>query len=126
MAASWMKEMQIKLKAYYFANSDDFNISDGNEKITFAESAGKAKQDFSMMTGIHFNNIRVNRMPWADKYGRIDKIPESDFFEHGWYFICNICGKEIETMDDFNNTEHGYTCSKCLTMATRSVNYGNY
>lgn len=102
------------MKAYYFANNDDFEIIDINEKITFAESPGKAKQDFSILTGIHFKDIRVQRMPWADQYGRVDKIPESDFLEHGWYFTCEICGENIESITDLNVTSHGYICNKCL------------
>lgn len=65
----------MKFKAYVFANAADYDIEDISEEVTFAETAGKAKQDFSMENGIHFKDIRVQRLPWADKYGDVDSIP---------------------------------------------------
>lgn len=102
------------MKAYYFANCEDFDIIDINEKITFAESPGKAKQNFSILTNIHYKYIRVQRMKWADYYGVVKDIPVQELLEHGWYFICNICGKRIEQLQDLNSTSHGYMCNKCF------------
>lgn len=62
-------------KAYVFANASDYDVDDLSETVTFAESPGKAKQDFSMENGIHYKDIRAQRLPWADKYGDVDKIP---------------------------------------------------
>ena len=67
----------MKSKAYCFSNASDYDIEDIEEEVTFAETAGKAKQDFSMENGIHYKNIRVQRLPWADKYGSVDNIPET-------------------------------------------------
>lgn len=41
----------MKSKAYFFSNTSDYDIEDISEEITFAETAGKAKQDFSMEKG---------------------------------------------------------------------------
>ena len=68
----------MKSKAYCFANAADYDIDDISKEITFAETAGKAKQDFSMENGIHYKDIRVQRLPWADKYGNFDSIPAEE------------------------------------------------
>lgn len=49
----------MKSKAYCFSNAADYDIDDISEEITFAETPGKAKQDFSMENGIHYKDIRV-------------------------------------------------------------------
>ena len=41
----------MKSKAYCFSNASDYYIEDMSEKITFAKTAGKAKQYFSMEKG---------------------------------------------------------------------------
>ena len=49
----------MKSKAYCFSNASDYDIEDISEEVTFAETAGKAKQDFSIENGIHYKDIRV-------------------------------------------------------------------
>lgn len=104
----------MKCKAYVFANAADYDIEDISEKITFAETADKAKQDFSIENEIHFKDIRVQRLPWADKYGSVDNIPVEEWLNHGWYFNCDTCGAEIEDMADFHINNKGYCCKKCF------------
>ena len=104
----------MKSKAYVFANAADYDVDDLSETVTFAESPGKAKQDFSRMNGIHYKDIRVQRMPWADKYENVDSIPAEEGLNHGWYFVCNTCGAEIEDMADFHINDKGYCCKKCF------------
>lgn len=41
----------MKSKAYCFFNASDYDIEDMSEKMTFAETPGKAKQDFCMENG---------------------------------------------------------------------------
>ena len=50
---------EMKSKAYCFASAADYDVDDLSETVTFAETPGKAKQDFSMENGIHFKDIRV-------------------------------------------------------------------
>ncbi len=45
----------MKSKAYIYAA--DYGTDDLSEQVTFAETAGKAKQDFSMENGIHSNKV---------------------------------------------------------------------
>ncbi len=104
----------MQYKAYVFSNASDYDIEDISEEVTFAETAGKAKQDFSMESGIHYKDIRVRRMPWADKYENVDNIPTEEWLSHGWYFVCNTCGENIEDMADFYINDKGYCCKKCF------------
>ena len=104
----------MKSKAYCFSNASDYDIEDISEEITFAETPGKAKQDFSMDSGIHYTDIRVQRLPWADKYGSVDNIPVEEWLNHGWYFTCDTCGAEIDDIKDFHVNSRGYCCKKCF------------
>lgn len=103
----------MKSKAYCFSNASDYDIED-IEEVTFAETAGKAKQDFSMENGIHYKDIRVRRLPWADTYGDVDSIPVEEWLNHGWYFTCETCGAEIDDIKDFHVNSKGYCCKKCF------------
>lgn len=47
----------MKCKAYCFFNVSDYDIEDISKEVTFAETAGKAKQNFSMENGIHSNKV---------------------------------------------------------------------
>lgn len=104
----------MKCKAYVFANASDYDMDDISVEITFAETAGKAKQDFSIENGIPFKDIRVQRVPWADKYGDVDSIPAEEWLNHGWYFTCDTCGAEIDDIKDFHVNSRGYCCKKCF------------
>lgn len=59
-------------------------------------------------------DIRVRRLPWADKYESVDNIPTEEWLSHGWYFVCNTCGENIEDMADFHINDKGYCCKKCF------------
>lgn len=104
----------MKSKAYCFSNAADYDIDDISEEITFAETPGKAKQDFSMENGIHYKDIRVQRLPWADKYGSVDNIPVEEWLNHGWHFTCNICGAMIEDATVFYINNEGFCCKDCF------------
>lgn len=112
----------MKSKAYVFANAADYDIDDLSEEITFAESPGKAKQDFSMGNGIHYKDIRVHRLTWADKYEDVDNIPTEEWLSHGWYFVCNICGATIEDIADLYSDDKGYCCKKCGEERKKNAN----
>ena len=111
----------MKSKAYCFANAADYDIDDLSEQVTFAETAGKAKQYFSMENEIHYKDIRVRHLPWADTYGDVDSIPVEELLNHGWYFICNTCGAKIEDVADFHVNSRGYCCKKCFNEWTESI-----
>lgn len=58
--------------------------------------------------------LGVQRVPWADKYGDVDSIPVEEWLNHGWYFICDTCGAEIDDIKDFHVNSRGYCCKKCF------------
>lgn len=51
---------------------------------------------------------------WADKYKNVDNIPAEEWLSHGWYFVCNTCGENIEDVADFHVNDKGYCCKKCF------------
>ena len=102
----------MKSKAYVFSNAADYNVV--SETVTFAETPGKAKQDFSMESGVHYKDIRVRRMPWADGFKSVDDIPPNVWMDNGWHLVCNTCGAEIEDVADFHINDKGYCCKKCF------------
>lgn len=102
------------MKAYSFANANDFDIEDLSEKVTFAETPGKAKQNISMESGVHYKDIRVERIPWADSYENVDDIPADVWFANGWHFDCNMCGAQINDIDNLMVNADGYCCRKCF------------
>lgn len=104
----------MKSKAYVFNNAADYDIEDLSEEVTFAETTGQAKQYFSMENEIHYKDIRVQRLPWADKYEDVDNIPAEELLNHGWYFNCDTCGEAIDDIADFHINSKGYCCKKCF------------
>ena len=72
------------------------------------------QNNISMESGIHYKDIRVRRVPWADKYEDVDEIPVEELLDHGWYFICNICGARIEDITVFYTNNKGFCCKKCF------------
>lgn len=104
----------MKTKAYIFGNAAYYDINDLSEIVTFAESAGKAKQNISMESGVHYTDIRVQRLPWADGFKSVDDIPPNVWLDNGWHFVCNTCGAEIEDIADFYINDKGYCCKKCF------------
>ena len=104
----------MKSKAYCFANAADYDVDDLSETVTFAETPGKAKQNISMESGVHYKDIRVQRIPWADGFKSVDDIPPNVWMDNGWHLVCNTCGAEIEDIADFYVNDKGYCCKKCF------------
>lgn len=104
----------MKSKAYVFSNAVDYSVENLSKKVTFAETANNAKQDFSKGSRIHLKDIRVQRLAWADQYEDVGNIPAEEWFSHGWHFTCNICGAIIEDVTNFYINDDGYCCKKCF------------
>ena len=66
-------------KAYAFMYNED----EGVEMIVYAENANKAKAEGARCTDMKYTDIRVRRVPWADKYGSFDNIPPKAFIDNG-------------------------------------------
>lgn len=80
----------MKSKAYCFSNAADYDIDDISEEITFAETPGKAKQDFSMETGIHYKDIRVQLISYV-----CGECGEKFLDRDDNYKFCPYCGRKI-------------------------------
>lgn len=78
----------MKLKAYAYVGDD------AESEITFANTAGQAKAAFADIMGERFIDVKVERLPWADKYWENGKVPDEAFLAHGWSVSCYKCGKE--------------------------------
>ena len=68
---------------------------DGTTTIYWAETAGKAKRYAADEHGLPFTEIRVHRVPWADKYNSMDEIPPEVYWSHGWGLPCEKCGRQV-------------------------------
>ncbi len=79
-----------KLKAYAWDDEQE-----GITAIVWAESAGKAKTEIANDNDIAFTEVKVYRLPWADKYADAERIPPEVYFEHGWSQWCHRCGNEV-------------------------------
>lgn len=59
-----------------------------------------------------FTDIRVYRVPWADKYRDLDDIPAEVYLENGWDITCAKCGGRVSA-DTAVFTTTDVICRKC-------------
>ena len=59
-----------------------------------------------------FTEMRVYRVPWADKYRSMDDIPAEEFLKNGWYLYCANCGTHVYD-DTAVLTEKNVFCTEC-------------
>lgn len=97
----------MKLKAYVYIGDDEEET-----EITFANTAGQAKAAFAGMMGERFIDVKVERLPWADKYRDMDDIPAEEFLAHGWWLPCAKCGKQVDE-DTAVLTDTKVLCKEC-------------
>ena len=106
-----MGEVKPKLKAY--CCEEPFT---GFMQIEYFENVGQAKAWFAGEFSEEYIDVRPRRLPWADEYNNADNIPIEVFFEHGWWFQCNTCNREIMSIEDFFENKYGYCCRGCYEM----------
>jgi len=82
----------MQMKAYAFMYDED----EGVEMIVYAENANKAKAEGARFTDMEYTDIRVRRVPWADKYGSYDNIPPKAFIDNGWWMFCCKCSNHVD------------------------------
>lgn len=80
----------MKLKAYAYIGDD------AESEITFANTAGQAKAEFADIMGERFIDVKVERLPWADKYWENGAVPYEELLAHGWSVSCHKCGKMVD------------------------------
>ena len=80
----------MKLKAYGW-DDEDYDES----HVVWAATPGKAKALLASEHDREFTEMRVYRVPWADKYGASKIIPAKEFLSNGWELNCTNCGKVV-------------------------------
>ena len=88
-----MRKLEVmQMKAYAFMYDED----EGVEMIVYAENANKAKAEGACLTDMEYTDIRIRRVPWADKYGSFDNIPPKAFIDNGWWMFCCKCSGHVD------------------------------
>ena len=102
------EENKPKLKAYYFEEPDT-----GYGRIGWFETVGHAKSYFACENDLNFCDVRVKRVPWADKYKSEEQIPPDVYLAHGWWLMCEECGAEITEYDVYEIEGSRVYCEVC-------------
>lgn len=97
----------MNVKAY--AWNDEYH---GGSHIVWTTTPGKAKALFAAEHDEEFTEMRVYRVPWADKYRSMDDIPAEEFLKNGWYLYCANCGTHVYD-DTAVLTEKNVFCTEC-------------
>ena len=104
-----LEENKPKLKAYMF---DDY---DGYSHIDWFETAGKAKASFANEYDLGFCDVRVCRIPWADKYQSKGYVPPEVCLAHDWWFECCQCGLQVSSEDVGKIDGRDVYCKECCS-----------
>lgn len=97
----------MKLKAYGW-DDEDYDES----HVVWAATPGKAKALLASEHDREFTEMRVYRVPWADKYRDMDDIPAEEFLAHGWWLPCAKCGTDLY-QDTAVLTDTKVLCKEC-------------
>lgn len=98
----------MKLKAYGW-DDEDYDES----HVVWAATPGKAKALLASEHDREFTEMRVYRVPWADKYGEHKIIPAKELLSHGWQLCCSNCGTRVydDTATVFDGAD--VLCDEC-------------
>lgn len=77
----------MNIKAYEW--DDEYR---GESHIVWAATPGKAKALLAAEHDREFTEMRVSRVPWADKYGDSKRIPAEEFLSRGWRIVNIVKG----------------------------------
>lgn len=77
----------MNIKAYAWDDEDY-----GGSYFVWTTTPGKAKALLAAEHDREFTEMRVSRVPWADKYGDSKRIPAKELLSHGWWLYCSNCG----------------------------------
>lgn len=98
----------MKLKAYGW-DDEDYDES----HVVWAATPGKAKALLASEHDREFTEMRVYRVPWADKYGASKIIPAKEFLSNGWELNCTNCGKVVRNGTATVLDEVEVLCDEC-------------
>lgn len=85
------KVTKMKIKAYAWDDEDY-----GGSYFVWTTTPGKAKALLAAEHDREFTEIRVYRVPWADKYGDNKIIPAKELLSNGWWLYCSNCGTRVQ------------------------------
>ena len=80
----------MNIKAYAWDDEDY-----GGSYFVWTTTPGKAKALLAAEHDREFTEMRVSRVPWADKYGDSKRIPAKELLSHGWWLYCSNCGTQV-------------------------------
>lgn len=98
----------MNIKAYVW--DDNYH---GESHVVWAATPGKAKALLAAEHDREFTEMRVSRVPWADKYGDSKRIPAKEFLGHGWWLYCSNCGTQVYDDEATVLTEETVLCAEC-------------
>lgn len=102
------EEAIMKLKAYVW-DDEDYDES----HVVWAATPGKAKALLASEHDREFTEMRVYRVPWADKYGNVKIIPAKELLNHGWWLYCSNCGTRVQNDTATVLDEVEVLCDEC-------------
>lgn len=85
------KVTKMKIKAYAWDDEDY-----GGSYFVWTTTPGKAKALLASEHDREFTEMRVYRVPWADKYGDNKIIPAKELLSNGWWLYCSNCGTRVQ------------------------------
>lgn len=98
------------MKAYTWTDEDT-----GYSLIVWCDTAGQARRQIADSEAVDFIDVRVYRLPWADKYTSMDDIPLKEYFANGWQRSCSKCC-ELYYEEDLIVTDTEIICKSCAGM----------
>lgn len=98
----------MKIKAYAWDDEDY-----GGSYLVWATTPGKAKALLASEHDREFTEIRVYRVPWADKYGEKKIIPAKELLSRGWWLCCSNCGTRVQNDTATVLNEVEVLCDQC-------------
>lgn len=98
----------MNIKAYAWDDEDY-----GGSYFVWTTTPGKAKALLAAEHDREFTEMRVYRVPWADKYGEKKKIPAKELLSHGWWLSCSNCGTRVQNDTATVLDEVEVLCDEC-------------
>ncbi|MFA2720593.1 hypothetical protein [Bacillus paranthracis] len=101
-----------------------YQVSDGEySRITFAETAGQARNFGMCEFDIDFIAVEARRAKWADEYQHEHLIPKEAYLANGWWWECKcgtpryeetaiVIGDMVYCKDCRPNKEERWSCLK--------------
>ena len=99
---------KMKIKAYAWDDEDY-----GGSYFVWTTTPGKAKALLASEHDREFTEMRVYRVPWADKYGDNKIIPAKELLSNGWELNCTNCGKVVRNGTATVLDEVEVLCDEC-------------